>query len=191
MNNQINNDKSILIFQEMIKGRIINDQNYDFKTKEYITNDLFIELRTNYSLYSTIYASLGFKIIDKQNFFYAANLDSDENSLSYDKKGQKTILIVSLLLLTRYVTNNLGLSFESMINPNYGFSMNDFSNIMEIEEFSVTLNNLDKNIKSIFALLVDKNIITVSKDAKTVEDKKYILSSSGIVLIKTIISKHS
>lgn len=191
MNNQINNDKSILIFQEMIKGRIINDKNYDFKTKEYITNDLFIELRTNYSVYSTIYASLGFKIIDKQNFFYAANLDSDENSLSYDKKGQKTILIISLLLLTRYVTNNLGLSFESMINPNYGFSMTDFSNIMEIEEFSVTLNNLDKNIKSIFALLVDKNIITVSKDAKTVEDKKYILSSSGIVLIKTIISKHS
>lgn len=78
-----------------------------------------------------------------------------------------------------------------MINPNYGFSMNDFSNIMEIEEFSITLNNLDKNIKSIFALLVDKNIITLSKENKITEDKKYILSSSGVVLIKTIVSKHS
>lgn len=191
MNNTIDKNKSIAIFNELIKGKIINQKYYELNTKEFINNQLFIEIRNNFKDYSTMYEMQGFKIIDNEDHFYL-ELDQDDNdeNTKIDKRINKTILIIGLIVISRYITKHLSLNFDLMINPNYGFSLKDFDNINSIDDINSILKNINKNIKSIMELLIDKNLIILCKDDKSFFDRKYILSESGIFLFRNIIKEY-
>lgn len=191
MNNKIDKNKSIAIFNELIKGKIINQKYYELNKKEFIDNQLFIEIRNNFKDYSMLYEMQGFKIIDNKDHFYL-ELDQDDNdeNTKIDKRMNKTILIIGLIVISRYITKHLSLSFDLMINPTYGFSLKDLDSMNTIEDISSILKNINKNIKSIMELLIDKNLIILCKDDKNFNDKKYILSESGYFLFKNIIKEY-
>lgn len=191
MNNTIDKNKSIAIFNELIKGKIINQKYYELNKKEFIDNQLFIEIRNNFKDYSMLYEMQGFKIIDNKDHFYL-ELDQDDNdeNTKIDKRMNKTILIIGLIVISRYITKHLSLSFDLMINPTYGFSLKDLDSMNTIEDISSILKNINKNIKSIMELLIDKNLIILCKDDKNFNDKKYILSESGTFLFTNIVKEY-
>lgn len=191
MNNTIDKNKSIAIFNELIKGKIINQKYYELNKKEFIDNQLFIEIRNNFKDYSMLYEMQGFKIIDNKDHFYL-ELDQDDNdeNTKIDKRMNKTILIIGLIVIGRYITKHLSLSFDLMINPTYGFSLKELDSMNTIDDINSILKNINKNIKSIMELLIDKNLIILCKDDKNFNDRKYILSESGVSLFTNIVKEY-
>lgn len=178
---KINIKKSQEIFNELIKGRIINEYIYDNKTDSLILNHLFIEIRNNLEQYKLQYEMNGMKLVEKAKFFYIL----DRNTNSDTKQPIKTKIYASTILLIRYVMSDGGKIFDYFKNVKYGISIKDLDGLDQNTNYAHILKTakIDK-AESILRYLHEKNILL-----KTSNDR-YILSDSGEAIVNEIKEIH-
>tara|TARA_Y100001960_G_scaffold334192_1_gene446937 strand:- start:13528 stop:14088 length:561 start_codon:yes stop_codon:yes gene_type:complete len=177
-NQSINIEKSQKIFNELIKGKIINEFIYDSKTDSLTNNELFIEIRNNLEQYKLQYQMNGMELIERSKFFYLL----DKNTNTESKQPIKTKIYSSIIVLVRYVMSEGGKIFDYLKNINYGVSYDDIKGIEEDSNYLHILKTakIDKS-ESILNYLYEKNILL-----KTKKDR-FILSDSGISIVQDII----
>lgn len=178
---KINIKTSQEIFNELIKGRIINEYIYDNKTDALVLNPLFTEVRDNLEQYKLQYQMNGMELIEKAKFFYLL----DQNTNTDTKQPIKTKVYASLIVLIRYVMTDGGKIFDYFKNVKYGVSAKDLEGLDQNTNYSHILKTakIDK-AESILKYLHDKNILL-----KTSHDR-YILSDSGDAIVNEIKNNH-
>lgn len=177
-NQNVNIEKSQKIFNDLIKGKVINEFIYDPKTDALIINDLFSELRDNLEQYKLQYQMNGMELIEKAKYFYLI----DKNSISETKQPIKTKIYASMILLIRFVMSDGGKVFDYLKNINYGVSVKDLDGLEDNANYLHILKTakIDK-AENMLKYLHEKNIlIKTSKD-------RYILSDSGNAIVQDII----
>lgn len=174
---KVNIKNSQKIFNELIKGKIINEYIYDNKTDALILNPLFIELRDNLEQYKIQYQMNGMELVEKAKFFYLL----DKNTNIDTKQPIKTKVYSSLIVLIRYVMSDGGKIFDYFKNIKYGISIKDLEGIEDNPNYIHILKTAKiENAESILKFLYEKNILL-----KTINDK-YILSDSGDAIVEEI-----
>lgn len=178
---KINMQKSQEIFNELIKGRIINEYLYDNKTDSLILNPLFSEIRDGLEQYQLQYQMNGMTLIEKAKFFYLF----DQNTNLDTKQPIKTKIYASLIVLIRYVMSDGGKIFDYFKNVKYGVSVKDLDGLDQNTNYAHILKTakIDKP-ESILKYLHEKNILL-----KTSSDR-YILSDSGDAIVNEIKENH-
>lgn len=177
-NQNVNIEKSQKIFNDLIKGKVINEFIYDPKTDALIINDLFSELRDHLEQYKLQYQMNGMELIEKAKYFYLI----DKNSISETKQPIKTKIYASMILLIRFVMSDGGKVFDYLKNINYGVSVKDLDGLEDNANYLHILKTakIDK-AENMLKYLHEKNIlIKTSKD-------RYILSDSGNAIVQDII----
>ncbi|MBM24250.1 MAG: hypothetical protein CL760_00880 [Chloroflexi bacterium] len=178
-NQKINIEKSQKIFNDLVKGKVINELIYDPKTDALVINDLFSEVRDNLEQYKLQYQMNGMELVEKAKYFYL--IDKSKNSET--KQPIKTKVYASMILLVRFVMSDGGKVFDYLKNINYGVSVKDLDGIEDNPNYLHILKTakIDK-AKNILKYLYEKNILL-----KTSKDR-YILSDSGNAIIQDIIN---
>lgn len=179
---QINIKKSIQIYDELTKGRIINRHIYSSSTHSLVDNPLFQELRENLDIYTNQYQMSGHELVDDGEYFYLIykKLESSTNQLI------KTKVYSAIIVLVRCVTHLQARLYESIKNVNYGIEIKDMNEIELPEEYllileKAKLGTLDKAIE----YLADRNFLI-----KTNRDK-YVLSNAGLSIVDEIVERQS
>lgn len=98
-NEKVDIKKSEIIFNELIKGKRINELIYDNKTDTLILNPFFSEIRDNYEQYSLQYKMSGMDLVQKPKFFYLI----DKNSNNESKQSVKTAKIENTSSILNYL----------------------------------------------------------------------------------------
>jgi hypothetical protein len=176
--NSVNLKTSKLIYQELIRGRLINRMTYSNKSQGLEGDPLFLELRQNIEQYKLQYRMMDMTLEDKESYFYlVANDNEKANNQLFKSK-----VYAALIVMVRYITHDNNKLYEIIENVNYGVSAEDFENIHLDDKYGLIIERAKLvNIEQIIKFLSEKNILL-----KTVNDK-YILSESGKSIINSII----
>jgi hypothetical protein len=179
---QINLKRSISIYDELTKGRIINRHIYSSTNHALIDNTLFQELRENTELYKNQYLMSGHELVDEGEYFYLILRKLEGNNA----QPVKTKVYSAVIVLVRCVTHLQARLFDSLKNVNYGVDINEFESLTLPEDYQLVLEKakLGTLIKAI-EYLNDKNILLKTNR------NKYILSNAGSAIIDEIIELHS
>lgn len=177
-NNEVCLKKSAEIFNELMKGKIINEFVYNNKTNSLEVNSLFNEIRYNFNQYNLQYKMNGMTLVEMKNYFYLIDGKSNEDT----KQPIKTKILASLIVLIRYITSDSGKVFDYLKNVNYGATVEDLKGVNNNSNYTHILQTAKiENGESILKILFDKNILL-----KTSHDR-YILSDSGKSIVDDII----
>lgn len=180
-NENVNIKLSKIIFNELTKGRIINEFIYDNKLNTLIENPLFVEIRNNLSQYNMQYKMSGMKLFENSKFFYLI----DENTKIDNKQPVKTKVTASIIVLVRHILSDNGKVFDYLKNINYGVSEADMSGVNDNSNYFHILKTAKiEKAEFILKYLFEKNILL-----KTNKDR-YILSDSGQSLVYDIMKNN-
>lgn len=177
---QINLKKSIQIYDELTKGRLINRYIYSSTTHSLVDNSLFIELRENLENYSNQYAMSGHELVDDGEFFYLIYKKLENNT----NQPIKTKVYSAVIVLIRCVTHIQARLFDSLKNVNYGVEINELKEIELPEDYQLILEKAKLgSLPKAVDYLYEKNFLL-----KTNRDK-YILSSAGLSIVDEIVAR--
>jgi hypothetical protein len=169
------------IYNELIKGKMVNRYIYSSKEHSLIPDPHFIELRENISEYSFQYKMIGHELVDKGEYFYLINRPAEKAS-TQDAKAK---LHASLICIVRLITHEKGKLFEYLSNVNYGVTTEDL-NIDELpDSYGLIMQRVKLKgfIEALKVLSEKKLVLRTNRD-------RYILSSSGLEIVESIINKH-
>ncbi|MEZ7188530.1 hypothetical protein NO991_11795 [Pseudoalteromonas sp. DY56-GL22] len=179
---QINLKRSIQIYDELTKGRVINRHLYSSSTHSLVDNPLFQELRENLDIYTIQYQMSGHQLIDDGEYFYLIHkkLENNNNQLI------KTKVYSSIIVLVRCVTHLQSRLYESIKNVNYGIEIKELNEIKLPEEYLLILEKgKHETLHKAIEFLAERNFLI-----KTNRDK-YVLSNAGLSIVDEIIERQN
>lgn len=170
------------LFKLLISGSVVNKQILDPKAQVLVPNPYFVELLDHESTYKTNYEMMGYDLLNAGDYFHLA----DVNSSIDDKQLTKTKVYASLIMLVRFITQEQRMLYNLILDVKYGVSSDDLNKMNELDDYrqilnSSKLNNADEMIK----LLLKRGFIY------QLNSGKFILSSSGRVIVSDIAESHS
>ena len=171
------------IYSRLIRGSMINKNIYCEQTHSLMKNPLFIEIEENYDQYSLQYQMSGMKLVDSVSHFYLIS-DSFDDKLKTGIQNKYKIY-AAIVILVRYITQDMGKLFDYASNINYGFTNEEISAMEEDTTYKHMLEKTRlKDTSGLIKILKDKDFIFETKN------KKYVLSDSGLRLTNEIIAKN-
>ena len=102
----ISNERSQIIYNDLIKGKTINKHSYVLKTNELEENPLYNEIFINFDDYRQLYLRINYELVHKNSsFFFIRELNGQE-------ANEATIKIQALLIIIGRIVTEKGYLFD-------------------------------------------------------------------------------
>ena len=179
---EVNFSLSKKIYEQLIKGNMINRSDYSAQSNQFVSNPLFNELRANFYQYDTQYQMMGMKLKDEESYFYLVSLGAEKATTQQIKAK----IYAAAIVIGRYIMHDTGKLYDYLKNINYGASIEEFKeiNINDSYKHILEKSRID-NIEQAIKLLVERNLIVKTKS------NRYVFSDSGVALFRSIIAANS
>jgi len=165
------------IFLQLMNGKVINKTILS-NSGDFIPNPLFTEITKNLDVYRMQYSMSGFELIEKQDYVFITDCDTNEINLKTDITMKAYVLLSTI---GKYINENYKL--ERILDPNCGLTEADIEAIQEMPDITEILERSSiKDFKSgLKNILIDRNIMLQKPGTN-----QYILSSAGAEFFQEI-----
>jgi len=175
----MNNNNSILVYNQLIQGKYINKDLFDKEKRLMTNNELYIEINTSFAEYQDFYLKIGMELNMEDDFFFLSKVKEKEEEFIIDKQQYKQFFLINIIF--RYLLNK-NRSLDDFKNPNIGITEDIINEIFKEPEYADFFVHAEINNSNspMYQILEKRNIVF-----KNSEDN-YVLTNVGISFLEKI-----